>query len=95
MPKNTQGNLKAKNDYSNLNYVKTLVNDLQKVVSQTSGKSQCLFITAYMYLAFVFLYYIFLALLIISAIMGSDLSFLLSSSVYRTSTSLAPMYGIS
>jgi len=59
-----------------------MVNDLQKVVSQTSGKSQCLFITAYMYLAFVFVYYTFLALLIISTLMGSELSFLLSSSAY-------------
>lgn len=66
---------------ANLQHVKTMVNDLQMVVSETSGKSRCLFITAYMYLTFAFLYYIFVARLIISALMGSDLLFLLSSSV--------------
>lgn len=66
---------------ANLKDVNIMVNDLQKAAFQTIGKSECLFIMANMYLAFEFLYYIFLTLLIISAPMGSDISFLLNSSV--------------
>lgn len=77
---------------ANLKDVNIKVNDLQKASFQTTGKSECLFIMADIYLAFEFLYYVCLALLIISVPMGSDISFLLNSSVNTTSTSFPVWY---
>lgn len=92
MPKTFREILKQTMTIANLKDVNIKVNDLQKASFQTIGKSECLFIMANMYLAFEFLCCVFLALLIISAPLGSDISFLLNSSVHKTLTSFPVWY---